>query len=92
MSEESRQRLIIFTRYPEAVTTKTRLIPDIGATGATAVYRYCLEYTLEVVKQSGLEYQIFLSEDCDDALFLQEEHCLQKGEDLGQRLGHMSMP
>jgi rSAM/selenodomain-associated transferase 1 len=78
----------IFAKPPYPGLVKTRLIPDIGATRATAVYRYCLEYTLEVVRQSGLDYQVFLSEDCDDAVFQQEEHRLQKGGDLGQRMYH----
>ncbi|MCP4470271.1 MAG: glycosyltransferase [Gammaproteobacteria bacterium] len=78
----------IFAKPPYPGSVKTRLIPDIGAAKAASVYRYCLEYTLEVVRQSGLEYQLFLSEACDDALFQQEEHSLQKGDDLGQRMYH----
>ena len=78
----------IFAKPPYPGSVKTRLIPDIGADKAASVYRYCLEYTLEVVGKSGLEYQLFLSEDCDDALFQQEEHSLQKGDDLGQRMYH----
>lgn len=78
----------IFAKPPYPGSVKTRLIPDIGSVKAARVYRYCLEYTLEVVRQSGLEYQLFLSEDCDDALFQEEEHSLQKGKDLGQRMYH----
>jgi len=78
----------IFAKPPYPGSVKTRLIPDIGATKAASVYRYCLEYTLEVARRSGLEYQLFLSEPCDDQLFQQEEHSLQKGDDLGQRMYH----
>jgi len=78
----------IFAKPPYPGSVKTRLIPDIGAAKAASVYRYCLEYTLQVVRASGLEYQLFLSETCDDALFQQEEHRLQKGDDLGQRMYH----
>jgi hypothetical protein len=67
---------------------KTRLIPDIGAARAARVYRYCLEYTLAVVNQSGLDYQLFISEASDDPLFQQEDYRLQKGEDLGARMFH----
>jgi len=78
----------VFAKPPRPGLVKTRLIPDIGALKAAGVYRYCLEYTLEVVRQSGLDYQLFLSETCDNALFQQEEHSLQKGDDLGQRMFH----
>jgi rSAM/selenodomain-associated transferase 1 len=78
----------IFAKPPYPGSVKTRLIPDIGAAKAASVYRYCLEYTLQVVRASGLEYQLFLSEACDDVLFQQEEHRLQKGDDLGQRMYH----
>ncbi|MCP4335706.1 MAG: glycosyltransferase [Gammaproteobacteria bacterium] len=78
----------IFAKPPYPGSVKTRLIPDIGADKAASVYRYCLEYTLEVARESGLEYQLFLSETCDDVLFQQEEHSLQKGDDLGQRMYH----
>ncbi|MCP4766723.1 MAG: glycosyltransferase [Gammaproteobacteria bacterium] len=78
----------VFAKPPYPGLVKTRLIPDIGAAKAASVYRYCLEYTLQVVRESGLEYQLFLSEACDDVLFQQEEHSLQKGDDLGQRMYH----
>jgi rSAM/selenodomain-associated transferase 1 len=78
----------IFAKPPLPGKVKTRLIPDIGATGAARVYRYCLEYTLAVVKQSGLDYQLFITEANDDPLFQQEDYRLQKGEDLGARMFH----
>ena len=78
----------IFAKPPVPGAVKTRLIPDIGADKATRVYRYCLEYTLEVVKQSGLDYQLFVSEVGDDPLFQEEDYSLQKGDDLGTRMFH----
>lgn len=42
-------RLIVFTRYPEAGTTKTRLIPALGAEGAATLQRQMTEYTLSQV-------------------------------------------
>jgi rSAM/selenodomain-associated transferase 1 len=78
----------IFAKPPLPGKVKTRLIPDIGATRAARVYRYCLEYTLAVVKQSGLDYQLFVSEASDDPLFQHEDYSLQKGEDLGARMFH----
>lgn len=78
----------IFAKPPLPGMVKTRLIPDIGAEKAARVYRYCLEYTLAVVRQSGLDYQLFVSEACDDPLFQGEEYSLQKGGDLGARMFH----
>ena len=78
----------IFAKPPVPGAVKTRLIPDIGAAKATQVYRYCLEYTLAVVKQSGLDYQLFISEVSDDPLFQEEDYSLQKGGDLGTRMFH----
>ena len=42
----SKERLIIFTRYPETGTTKTRLIPVLGAKGAANLQRKMTEHTL----------------------------------------------
>ena len=39
-----RKRLIIFTRYPEAGTTKTRMIPELGAAGAAELQRQMTEH------------------------------------------------
>ena len=76
----------IFAKPPSAGSVKTRLIPDIGATKAADVYRYCLEYTLEVALQSGLDYRLYVSEVSDDALLQDEDYSLQKGNDLGARM------
>jgi uncharacterized protein len=40
------ERLIIFTRYPEAGQTKTRLIPALGAAGAAQLHRQMAEWTI----------------------------------------------
>ena len=50
MPSISKERLIIFTRYPEAGTTKTRLIPLLGAKGAAKLQRKMTEHTLKQVK------------------------------------------
>jgi rSAM/selenodomain-associated transferase 1 len=76
----------IFAKPPYPGLVKTRLIPDIGADKAARVYRYCLEYTLEVVRESGLNFQLYLSEVCDEELLQDEEHFVQKGSDLGTRM------
>ncbi|MGK7875641.1 MAG: TIGR04282 family arsenosugar biosynthesis glycosyltransferase [Xenococcaceae cyanobacterium] len=46
MKETTRERLIIFTRYPEPGTTKTRMIPALGAEGAAKLQRQMTEHTL----------------------------------------------
>lgn len=44
--EPSLTHLLIFTRYPEPGTTKTRLIPALGATGAATLQRQMTEHIL----------------------------------------------
>ncbi|MBW1963286.1 MAG: TIGR04282 family arsenosugar biosynthesis glycosyltransferase, partial [Deltaproteobacteria bacterium] len=46
-----KEHLIVFTRYPEPGTTKTRLIPLIGAEGAANLQRKMTEHTLSQVKR-----------------------------------------
>ena len=45
-----RERLILFTRYPIAGKTKTRLIPEIGAEAAAETQRQLTELTLHRAK------------------------------------------
>jgi uncharacterized protein len=51
LPEISKQHLIIFTRYPEAGKTKTRLIPALGSVGAANLQRQMTEYTIFQVKK-----------------------------------------
>ena len=53
------QHLIIFSRYPEAGKTKTRLIPALGPEGAANLQREMTEYIL--LKAKNLQKQIPLS-------------------------------
>ncbi|MCP3689466.1 MAG: glycosyltransferase [Gammaproteobacteria bacterium] len=78
----------VFARPPVAGKVKTRLIPDLGVDNATAVYRYCLRETLELLNSSELDFEIWLSEAGTDPLFA--HHCtqLQQGVDLGARMHH----
>jgi len=41
--KDSREEIIIFTRYPRAGMTKTRLIPELGAEGAASIQRSMTE-------------------------------------------------
>jgi len=49
---KSNRCLIIFTRYPQAGTTKTRLIPAVGAEKAAEIGRQLTEYTVMAMRQS----------------------------------------
>ena len=78
--------ILIFAKPPVKGKVKTRLIPDLGESAATEIYRYCLGYTLDLVRQSGLDYQIWLSGDSSDPIFQGEAYSLQQGVDLGSRM------
>jgi len=78
----------IFAKPPQPGLVKTRLIPEIGPAKAASVYRFCLEYALELARHSGLDYQLYLSQDSDDELFQEEQYSMQKGRDLGARMLH----
>jgi len=50
-----KKRLIIFTRYPVAGRTKTRMIPALGEQGAANLHREMAEYTLLNLLALGYE-------------------------------------
>ena len=76
----------VFAKPPLPGLVKTRLVAEIGAGKATRVYRYCLEYTLDLARHSGLDYQLYLSRECEEPLFQDEQYRLQRGGDLGARM------
>lgn len=51
MTEQHTNILIVFARLPADGKNKTRLIPALGASGATEVYRQLVTYTLEQVEK-----------------------------------------
>lgn len=51
MSNKMTETLIIFSRYPEAGKTKTRMIPALGAVGAAELQRQMTEHTLNTAKK-----------------------------------------
>jgi len=53
-----KKHLIVFTRYPEPGTTKTRLIPLIGAAGAADIQRKMTEHTLLQVKRLSTQREL----------------------------------
>ncbi|MFT5739563.1 MAG: rSAM/selenodomain-associated transferase 1, partial [Gammaproteobacteria bacterium] len=80
--------LAIFAKPPRPGNVKTRLIPDLGATNACRIYRHCLRHTLNIARDSGLQYRLHLSEAGDDSTYSGEEYQLQQGVDLGARMLH----
>ncbi|AFY39631.1 Protein of unknown function DUF2064 [[Leptolyngbya] sp. PCC 7376] len=84
--------LIIFTRYPVAGTTKTRLIPALGAEGAAALQKQLTEHTLRQVEGLTADTTIYFS----GGTLPQMQSWLgdhwhfqpQSGDDLGDRLIH----
>ncbi len=50
----SRERLCLFTRYPEPGTTKTRLIPKLGTSGAADLQRKMTVHILEKARQLAM--------------------------------------
>lgn len=76
----------LFAKSPVPGKVKTRLIPDIGITSATAVFRYCLETNLNLIKHSSFDYQVWLTETSDDPLFANYPIHIQQGKSLGERM------
>ncbi|WP_414549614.1 TIGR04282 family arsenosugar biosynthesis glycosyltransferase [Anabaena sp. CCY 0017] len=61
-SNIAKQHLIIFTRYPEAGKTKTRLIPALGTVGAANLQRQMTEHTIlqvqELQKNTAVSWEV----------------------------------
>lgn len=88
--------LHIFARWPEPGKAKTRLIPALGAEGATKVYRKLLEHTIAVARKSGLplELHIFGGKPQQFAKWLGDDLTIvEQGDgDLGAKLARASAP
>jgi rSAM/selenodomain-associated transferase 2/rSAM/selenodomain-associated transferase 1 len=95
----NRNCLIIFTRYPQPGTAKTRLIPALGAEGAADLQRQMTEQTLAQVEQLRVRYPCLVEiwfagsgdEDADQQrmqswLGSSWRYRAQVGQDLGERL------
>jgi rSAM/selenodomain-associated transferase 1 len=80
--------LQLFAKVPIAGQVKTRLAAEIGDEKALAVYLHCLEYSLFLLHESGLDYQIWLNRFSQQRLFDNEPICLQQGTELGEKMHH----
>lgn len=91
---KSTQHLIIFTRYPEPGTTKTRLIPALGAQGAAELHRQLAEGTLSQARRLQASASISLevrftggtTRQMQEWLGVDLTYRLQGNGDLGERM------
>ena len=89
-------RILIFCRAPQLGQVKTRLVPEIGAHGALALYERLANRTIGMAVGSGLaRVQLWIAGDLDHRFFgtrgagtRPEDRFAQQGEDLGQRMAH----
>lgn len=87
----------VFSKLPIEGFVKTRLIPKLGARAATNIHRYLLKHSLNVVKQSQMDNELWLAQEKDHTLrnsteflsteFLSTQTLLQQGDNLGDRMG-----
>jgi hypothetical protein len=89
-----KKHLIVFTRYPEPGTTKTRLIPLLGAEGAADLQRKMTEHVLLQVKRLSThrELSVEIRYEGGDKHLMQTwlgqdfEYRPQGSGDLGERM------
>ncbi|OGQ98574.1 MAG: hypothetical protein A2505_01870 [Deltaproteobacteria bacterium RIFOXYD12_FULL_55_16] len=94
MDRDRQARLILFTRYPEAGRTKTRLIPALGAQGAAALQRRMSEAIVAQMISFAGQYPVALeicyadgNQQAMENWLASDIPCLPQGEgDLGARL------
>ena len=61
MNNNQKEILIIFTRYPEAGKTKTRLIPALGEKGAAKLQKQLTELTLTEAQKLSVDIRVYFS-------------------------------
>ncbi len=83
-------QLILFTRFPEAGKTKTRLIPHLGAEGAATLQREMTEYTVTQAHRAGVKIEVRFTggtmEKMRDWLGADLTYAEQGEGDLGERM------
>jgi rSAM/selenodomain-associated transferase 2/rSAM/selenodomain-associated transferase 1 len=95
MPEDSRERLIVFTRYPEPGTTKTRMIPELGAEGAAELQRQMTEHILVRVNKlcESQHFPVEIRYEGGSEGLMKEwlgpefSYCPQGNGDIGLRMG-----
>ena len=79
--------LQVFAKQPHPGEVKTRLIPAIGAAGAVAVYRHCLNHSLSLLDTMS-NAQLWLNQNGNDPLLSSYPSYLQQGQNLGDKMLH----
>ncbi len=69
-----RERLIIFTRYPEPGKAKTRLIPALGSEGASDLQRRMTERTLKLARRLETLRSVSIEVRCEGG----DKHLIEK--------------
>ena len=88
MAERPDCLLQLFARLPEAGRVKTRLAAEIGEQAALTVYLRCLGHSLDLLRASGFDHQVWLDREGSDSRFDGFDLHLQQGQDLGTRMLH----
>lgn len=85
-------RLLVFTRYPEAGSVKTRLIPALGERGAAEIHKKMTEDTVKTASLFCGEVEVHFSGGnqklMQDWLGNRLGYRKQKGSCLGEKLGN----
>ena len=89
-------RLSIFARLPVPGKVKTRLIPALGEEGAARLYARLLALTVEVARESGLEFELRVTGGeigAFQGLFGEDVPVVEQGDgDLGTRMARVEAP
>ena len=89
-------KLSIFARLPVPGKVKTRLIPALGEEGAARLYARLLAQTVEVARESGLDFELRVTGGevaAFHALFGSDVAVVNQGEgDLGAKMARVEAP
>ena len=89
-------KLSIFARLPVTGEVKTRLIPALGPQGAARIYARLLAHTVQVAKDSGLDFELRVTGGEIAAfhdLFGADTAVVDQGEgDLGDKMAAVEGP
>ena len=59
-SNHKSKHLLVFTRYPEPGSTKTRMIPLLGSKGAAKLHRQMTEHLMEQIKDLPVSHDLLI--------------------------------
>ena len=89
-------RLSIFARLPVPGQVKTRLVPALGEEGAARLYARLLALTVEVARESGLDFELRVTGGevgAFQGLFGDDVPVVDQGDgDLGARMARVEAP